>query len=96
MSKHLELIRAVNSSTTQHEHDRAEAKLYGWREGLEFCGRKWDFIAADEDTESLYPGRPYCCGVLLDWSPTDDICTEPECCFLGQKKARDCGCAHVA
>jgi len=69
MSKHLELVRAVNSSTTEREHDLAEARLQGWREGVEHCGRKWDYIAADEDAETIYPGRPYCCGVLLDWTP---------------------------
>ena len=70
MSKHLELVRAVNSATTEREHDFAQERLRGWREGVEYCGVKWDFIAADEDTEAIYPGRPYCCGVLLDWKPT--------------------------
>ena len=69
MGKHLELVRAVNSATTEREHDLAEALLRGWREGVAYCGRKWDWIAADDDTEELYPGRPYCCGVLLDWTP---------------------------
>ncbi len=69
MSKHLELVRAVNSATTVREHDLAQERLRGWREGVEYCGVKWDFIAADEDTEAIYPGRPYCCGVLLDWEP---------------------------
>ena len=69
MSKHLELVRAVNSATTEREHDFAHERLRGWREGVEYCGVKWDFIAADEDAEAIYPGRPYCCGVLLDWTP---------------------------
>ncbi len=67
MSRHLDLIRAVNSAKTQREHDRAEAFLLGWRNGNEEAGGRWCFIEADEDTEKLYPGRDCCCGVLLDW-----------------------------
>jgi hypothetical protein len=68
-NKHTDLIDAVNDATTEYEHTRADAFLQGWRDGLKDCGRRWSFIEADEHTEARFPGRPICCGVLLDWKP---------------------------
>lgn len=70
MSEHTDLIDAVNDAKTQHAHDAAYWRLQGWRDGITHCGHRWDFIEADQHTESRFPGRPYCCGVLLDWSPS--------------------------
>lgn len=69
MSRHTDLIDAVNDAKTEYEHARADGFLQGWRAGVEDCGRRWNFMEADEHTESRFPGRPYCCGVLLDWKP---------------------------
>lgn len=67
MSRHTDLIDAVNDAKTEHAHFCAEAFLNGWRSGQEDAGRRWNFIEADQHTEQRFPGRPYCCGVLLDW-----------------------------
>ena len=72
MSKHTELIDAVNDAKTEYEHTYAEGVLAGWREGLEYCGRRWDFIEADEHSAERFGDRPICCGVLLDWEPASD------------------------
>lgn len=70
MSAHTDLLDAVNDAKTQVEHDMAYWKLVGWREGVEHCGRRWDFIEADEHTEARFGDhRTICCGVLLDWEP---------------------------
>ncbi len=68
MSKHTELIDAVNDAKTQYERDIAEARLAGWREGVEH----WSGIFADIHTmEKHGRDRPMCCGVLLDWQPAE-------------------------
>ena len=70
MSKHTDLIDAVNDAVTEAEHDRAEAKLSGWREGVEDSGARWSYVEADEHTMDRFgEERPMCCGVLLDWQP---------------------------
>ncbi len=69
MSRHTDLIDAVNDARTKDEHDRAIAYLDGWRAGQAEAGCRWSFIEADEHTESRFPGRPCCCGELLDWKP---------------------------
>jgi len=69
MTVHTDLIDAVNEAKTQAERDIADAKLEGWRKGVEDCGRKWDFIEADVHSMARYGDRPICCGVLLDWKP---------------------------
>lgn len=68
-SRHVELLDAVNDAKTQAEHDMAYWKLQGWRDGLEYCNRRWDFIEADQHAFEKYGDRPVCCGVLLDWLP---------------------------
>lgn len=72
MSAHTNLIDAVNDARTEYEHTRAAGVLQGWRAGVEFCGRKWDFIEADEHTSARFGDRPMCCGVLLDWKPENE------------------------
>jgi hypothetical protein len=69
MSRHTDLIDAVNDAKTDYEHTRADAYLQGWRAGQGEAGWRWSFIEADLHTESRFPDRPYCCGVLLDWKP---------------------------
>ena len=69
MSRHTDLIDAVNDALTEYEHTRADGYLAGWREAMKAHGYGWSFIEADQHTESRFPGRPYCCGVLLDWAP---------------------------
>lgn len=69
MSRHTDLIDAVNDATTEYDHTYARGVLEGWRSGQAEVGYRWSFIEADEHTESRFPGRPYCCGVLLDWTP---------------------------
>lgn len=68
MSRHTDLIDAVNDAKTEYDHTRADAFLQGWRAGQEEAGRRWDFIEADQHTEARFGDRPYCCGVLLDWT----------------------------
>ena len=69
MSVHTDLIDAVNDAKTRREHDVAYWRLQGWRDGVNHCGMRWGAIEADRHTEARFPGRPYCCGVLLDWEP---------------------------
>jgi hypothetical protein len=71
MSRHTGLIDAVNDAKTEWEHDRAEGFLEGWRAAMEECGRRWCFMEADLHTEARFPGRPYCCGVLIGWKPAE-------------------------
>lgn len=73
MSRHTDLIDAVNDAKTPVEHFYAEAFLAGWRAGQADAGLRWSFIDADAHTESRFPGRPYCCGVLLDWKPAANV-----------------------
>lgn len=72
MSKHTDLIDAVNDSRTLYTHTFNAGILAGWREGVEECGRRWDFVEADEHTAARFGDRPICCGVLLDWAPAGD------------------------
>ena len=66
MSRHTDLIDAVNDAKTQREHDYAQAFLDGWRDGA----GTWSGLYADMHTMArLGMYRPMCCGVLLDWQP---------------------------
>jgi len=80
MSRHTELIDAVNDAKTQYEHTYADAFLRGWRAGQEEAGRRWDFVEADEHTMKRFGAeRPVCCGVLLDVKPprfADTFCSQ--------------------
>jgi len=69
MSRHTDLIDAVNDATNDYAHTYAEGFLQGWRDGQEAAGRRWCFMEADMHTEKRFPGRPCCCGVLIDWKP---------------------------
>ena len=69
MSKHTDLIDAVNDAPTEFTHTFNEGVLTGWRVAMIECGRRWSFIEADEHTEARFGDRPMCCGVLLDWKP---------------------------
>lgn len=68
MSRHTDLIDAVNDAKTEHAHAYAEAFLDGWRAGIKEAGRRWCFMEADMHTMARFgEERPICCGVLLDW-----------------------------
>lgn len=67
--KHMEMIDAVNNSTSILDHTMAGQVLYGWRKGVAAAGRSVDLIAADLEQEARGIDRPMCCGVFLDWKP---------------------------
>jgi hypothetical protein len=68
VSRHTDLIDAVNDAKTEYRHRYAEAFLQGWRAGQDEAGRRWCFIEADMHTAQRFgEHRPFCCGVLLDW-----------------------------
>lgn len=69
--KHIELVEAVNNAKTQQEHDRAEAVLQGYR--LAFDETYDGYNPMDADLHYMDQGvrRPMCCGVFLDWKPSD-------------------------
>jgi len=68
--KHLELVDAVNDAETEGQHMRSTIVLYGFRSGVEACGRSLDLIGCDFHTiEKHGQYREMCCGVLLDWKP---------------------------
>lgn len=69
MSRHLELIRAVNEATTHDERQRALWYLDGWREGRRSAGRPVDLMEGDLYYIEAGIERPMCCGVWLDWTP---------------------------
>lgn len=69
MSRHTDLIDAVNDARTEYEHNYARAFLAGWRAGQAECGRRWSLIEADEHSTARFGDRPMCCGELLDWEP---------------------------
>lgn len=68
-STHLALVKKVNESKTQREHDLAEAMLRGFRDGVEAAGARLDLIAADLLYLDQGIDRPMTCGVWLDWMP---------------------------
>jgi hypothetical protein len=67
---HLQMVDAVNAAKTQHEHDRAQYNLDGWREAARYYGRHPNMMEADMHSIARFgEDRPMCCGVLLDWQP---------------------------
>jgi hypothetical protein len=73
-NKHIELVEAVNNAKTQQEHDMAEAVLRGYRialvEAYDTCAGN---LLMECDRHYLDQGidRPMCCGVFLDWKPSE-------------------------
>lgn len=69
---HIALVETVNRAKTEQEHQLAQATLNGWRRGLEACGHRPDLMGCD--MYYLHQGidRPMCCGVFLDWAPTEE------------------------
>jgi len=70
--KHIELVEAVNNSSTNRGHDLANAVLHGWMKGVEDCGFRIDLCAADMHYINQGIDRPMCCGVFLDWRASDE------------------------
>jgi hypothetical protein len=73
LEKHIELTEAVNNSATEYEHRMAQAELDGFRLALDCLGHNGQQYAAC-DMYYINKGidRPMCCGVFLDWEPTDE------------------------
>lgn len=69
--KHIELLEAVNNAKTEHEHWSASKRLEGFRMGLEDCRRKPDLMGCDLHYLDQGIDRPMCCGVFLDWEPSE-------------------------
>lgn len=70
MSRHTDLIDAVNDAKTVFERTHALSFLAGWRAGQEDAGRPWSGIEADMHTMARFgEDRSMCCGVLSDWRP---------------------------
>lgn len=67
MSKHTDLIDAVNDAAPGIDKEIAEATLRGFLLGLDFCGRTWSGIDMDRHTMERIGNSdtPMCCGVLL-------------------------------
>lgn len=73
--QHFALVDAVNAAKTEREHDMAESRLQGFRDGLRAAGAEPDLCACDWhvipnlDTIPESECPPVCCGVRLDWVP---------------------------
>lgn len=73
--RHCVLLDAVNDAQTTREHEIAEARLRGFRDGVAlargFDGADCGAMLADADNYYLSQGidRPMCGGVFLDWRP---------------------------
>jgi hypothetical protein len=63
---HIELIDAVNNSTTVMEHHDAELILKGFRLALKVLNMN-DLSMCDMHYIEQGINRPMCCGVFLDW-----------------------------
>lgn len=70
--KHLELVKAVNESTTIAEHRNADCRLRGFREAMQITDSHYGMSLMECDLHYIEMGidRPMCCGVFLDWEPT--------------------------
>ncbi len=72
MSEYQSLIDAVNEAKTEVEHRVTTARLHGWRACLLSLGKTWSGIDDDRYTMAKYGERRLmCCGVLLDWEPSE-------------------------
>jgi hypothetical protein len=69
MSRHTDLIDAVNDAKTEYEHTWSDGFLAGWRAGQAEAGHRWSFVEADTHSMARFGERPICCGVLLGWKP---------------------------
>lgn len=69
MNAHIQMVEAVNDATTEREHERAEARLEGFRLGLEAAGVKPNLLGCDMHYLNQGIDRLMCCGVFLDWKP---------------------------
>ena len=66
--KHIDLVKMVNCADSEDQHDRAEARLRGFRDALEVQGIN-QLSECDMHYISQGIDRPMCCGVFLDWVP---------------------------
>lgn len=67
MSKHTDLIDAVNDAKEGNEKEIAEAILEGFRMGIKDCGFEWSAIEMDIHTMNRIgdTNREMCGGVLF-------------------------------
>ncbi len=67
--RHLELVRAVNDSRTERQHERAGSYLDGFCEALRRIGVETGEMIMAADLYYIDQGidRPMCGGVFLDW-----------------------------
>ena len=72
LDKHIDLVVAVNESKTDAEHRDAENKLRGFREAIQLLNI--DYGSQLMECDMYYINQnidvPMCCGVFLDWEPT--------------------------
>jgi hypothetical protein len=68
--KHIELIEAVNNSKTEEQHYINMARLDGYRTALEIMQEEY-YIECDRYYIDKGVNRIMCCGVFLDWIPTE-------------------------
>jgi hypothetical protein len=68
---HIARVEAVNNATTEVEHRLREAELRAFRDGMRAAGVEPDLMGCDWHYIEQGVERPMCCGVWLDWTPTD-------------------------
>lgn len=70
--KHISLVEAVNNARTHAEHRDAEQRLSGFRDAID-CMKPPPEHLIKCDLHYLARGidRPMCCGVWLDWEPSE-------------------------
>lgn len=76
--KHMELVDACNSASSQREYDRLNSELNGFRMCADFLRphntlRTWADLTVMDRGEK----RPLCCGVLF-WDYSNDRMAEKE------------------
>jgi hypothetical protein len=69
IDKHIHLLTDVNNANTEDEHRAAEIRLDGFRIALEAQNIN-QLIECDMYYINQNIDRPMCCGVFLDWTPT--------------------------
>lgn len=69
-NNHIALVKAVNESKSEVEHSFRLAKLHGFRDCLRLIG-----VTQLIDCDNFYLDqgidREMCCGVFLDWKPSN-------------------------